>query len=103
MKNEKNWQSDDFFSCGLGALTVNTPSPAALRRGTGRQTGWLVGRLVADEVDNSGVYQGGRADSIGRTGLVVCLLGCSLTLLISEEICGRFGLFRRTDVCMSRL
>src|SRR6056297_1040851 len=103
MKNEKNWQSGDFFSCGLGALTVNTPSPAALRCTLGRWKGRRAAVRMIWKVDNSGVYQGGRADSIGRTGLVVCLLGCSLTLLISEEICGRFGLFRRTDVCISRL
>ena len=31
------------------------------------------GALIASVVDNSGVYEGGRAGKLGRTGLVVCL------------------------------
>ena len=65
-KNEKKWILGVFSSCGLGAHSVNTPSPAALRRHGGTSDG----ASDADEVDNSEVYQGGRAGSSGRTGLV---------------------------------
>ena len=50
--------------------TLNTPSPAALRRHGGASDGAVAGRLVADEADNSGVASGGRAGRLGRTGLV---------------------------------
>ncbi|MFA8386765.1 MAG: hypothetical protein ACEPO2_14165, partial [Pelagibaca sp.] len=64
-----------FFLLRSCATNSKYPFTGGVEARLGRQTGRLVGRLVADEVDNSGVYQGGRAGSLGRTGLVVCLLG----------------------------
>ena len=60
----------------------------------------LVEKLARARWIIQGYDEGGRAVELGRTGLVVCLWVCSLTLEISEEICGRFGLFRqvRTSV-----
>ncbi len=82
--------------CESGGVAVNTPSPAALRRFWRGGSGFgldLPARLLRH-------FSGGRAVRIGRTRLIV--VSCSLTLLVSEEICGRFGSFRWISVCISR-
>ena len=72
-------------------LDVNTPSPAALRRGwTARRSDGAELRRVA-RLRKLEVNEAGRADKLGRHLLILSLR--SLKLQVSEEICGRFGSF----------
>jgi hypothetical protein len=69
-KNQKKSGLRVFSSCGLGALTVNTPSPAALRCTLGRWKGRRATVRMERKVDNSEVFRAGAPKKIGRTGLV---------------------------------
>ena len=67
--SEKKLNGTEKRACGVLRWYLDSASPAALRRMLGHRTG----RWLLTVVDNSGVYEGGRAGKLGRTGLVVCL------------------------------
>ena len=89
----KKWPFVKKRACGFGSGGLNTPSPAALRCTAGAENG-------PDGSGNAGgrqrdarkqkVIQAGRAGkSQGASQFV--LSSRSLKLLVTEEICGRFG------------
>ena len=82
--------------CGFGVLTVEPPSPAAQRCTNGAPDGadgavTEVAELDADEAVRIRRFGWRGAPEIGRILLV--LSPRFLKLIISEEICGRFGSF----------
>ena len=95
MKNQKNEKKMAFLEkrgCGGQHQTVNTPSPAALRRTTERQTERRSDALEGSEAKKLEVSEAGRAGKLGRIQSILSLR--YLKSMVSEEICGRFGSFR---------
>ena len=85
--------------CGSEPQSVNTPSPAALRRTTERQTERRSDAPEESEAKNFEVTEAGRAKEKGRIQSILSLR--YLKLLISEEICGRFGSFDGSSLSIS--
>ena len=78
-------------ACEYEHQTVNTPSPAALRRTTERQTERRSDAPEGSEAEILEVSDAGCAKRFRRFVLILSLR--SLKSQVSEEICGRFGSF----------
>jgi len=87
-------------TCGCRALTVEPPSPAAQRCTDGAPNGQKRKRRRNEAEEKPEVKEAGRAKKLGRIQSFLSLR--SLKLIVTEEICGRFGSFRWINVCISR-
>jgi hypothetical protein len=85
--------------CGGWALSVNTPSPAALRRLSGRRTDRRGSRFRRRKGKHTEVRSAGWARKFGALCLFCLLLFDKIVYL--KRYAGGLVCFRRTDVCIS--